>query len=155
MEQGSDRTLETPSPPFQGPSPQPSSPPPPSGDDAPTWRPPPAPDHPREPGIQEGLPEGDFEQPGTPPAEEQDGVPTDWHLVHLGSHAALGYGLILTEATAVTPDGRISPQDTGIWNDEQVVAWQRVVKFAVHIHSCPLSVEPIRLSRNAAIDRRR
>src|SRR5918996_1540522 len=42
-----------------------------------------------------------------------DGVPDDWHLVHLGARAAGGFGLVLTEATAVAPDGRISPQDTG------------------------------------------
>jgi 2,4-dienoyl-CoA reductase-like NADH-dependent reductase (Old Yellow Enzyme family) len=81
--------------------------------------------------------------------EDQDGVPTDWHLVHLGSHAALGYGLILTEATAVTPDGRISPQDTGIWNDEQVVAWQRVVKFA-HSQGTPIGVQLAHAGRKAA-----
>ena len=81
--------------------------------------------------------------------EEQDGVPTDWHLVHLGSHAALGYGLILTEATAVTPDGRISPQDTGIWNDEQVVAWQRVVKFA-HSQGTPIGLQLAHAGRKAS-----
>ena len=46
-----------------------------------------------------------------------DGVPHDWHLVHLGSLATGGAGLVLTEATAVSPEGRISPEDTGIWND--------------------------------------
>ena len=49
--------------------------------------------------------------------ELEDGVPTDWHLVHLGSRAVGGFGLIITESTAVTPEGRISPQDTGLWND--------------------------------------
>jgi 2,4-dienoyl-CoA reductase-like NADH-dependent reductase (Old Yellow Enzyme family) len=58
-----------------------------------------------------------------------DGVPQDWHLVHLGSFARGGAGLVFTEATAVTPEGRISPQDTGIWNDEQVAAWRRIVAF--------------------------
>ena len=58
-----------------------------------------------------------------------DGVPQDWHLVHLGSFARGGAGLVLTEATAVTPEGRISPADTGIWNDEQADAWQRIVAF--------------------------
>ena len=51
-----------------------------------------------------------------------DGIPTDWHLVHLGSRAVGGAGLILTEATAVSPEGRISPDDLGIWNDEQANA---------------------------------
>ena len=61
--------------------------------------------------------------------EKQDGVPTDWHLVHLGSFAIGGAGLIMSEATAVEPIGRISPHDTGIWNDEQVEAWRRVTDF--------------------------
>ena len=58
-----------------------------------------------------------------------DGVPNDWHLVHLGSFARGGAGLVFTEATAVTPEGRISPEDTGLWNDEQQAAWARIVEF--------------------------
>jgi hypothetical protein len=54
--------------------------------------------------------------------EAQDGVPTDWHLVHLGSMARGGAGLVMAEATAVIPEGRITPWDTGIWNDEQAQA---------------------------------
>jgi len=61
--------------------------------------------------------------------EKRDGVPTDWHLVHLGSFALGGAGLVMTEATAVNPEGRISPQDTGIWNNEQRDAWARVTAF--------------------------
>jgi len=61
--------------------------------------------------------------------EERDGVPTDWHLAHLGSFAIGGVGLVMTEATAVSPEGRISPEDTGIWNDEQVAAWSRITAF--------------------------
>jgi 2,4-dienoyl-CoA reductase-like NADH-dependent reductase (Old Yellow Enzyme family) len=61
--------------------------------------------------------------------EQQDGVPTDWHLVHLGSFALGGAGLVMTEATAVSATGRISPQDTGIWNDEQRDAWSRITAF--------------------------
>ncbi|HET6913858.1 MAG TPA: NADH:flavin oxidoreductase/NADH oxidase [Rhodanobacteraceae bacterium] len=57
------------------------------------------------------------------------GVPTDWHLVHLGSRAVGGAALVFTEATAISPEGRISPEDTGIWNDEQVAAWSRIVSF--------------------------
>ena len=57
------------------------------------------------------------------------GVPTDWHLVHLGSRAVGGAGLVFTEATAVSPEGRISPEDTGIWNERQVAAWSRVARF--------------------------
>ncbi|MEU7479911.1 NADH:flavin oxidoreductase/NADH oxidase [Lentzea sp. NPDC042327] len=61
--------------------------------------------------------------------DQEDGVPTDWHLVHLGSRAVGGAGLVIAEATAVVPEGRISPQDTGIWNDEQVAAWRRITSF--------------------------
>jgi len=51
------------------------------------------------------------------------GVPNDWHHVHLAQFAAGGAGLVIAEATAVVPEGRISPEDTGIWNDEQTAAW--------------------------------
>lgn len=81
--------------------------------------------------------------------DRQDGVPTDWHLVHLGSRAALGYGLILTEATAVTPEGRISPQDTGLWNDEQVSAWRRIVDF-VHGQGTAIGVQLAHAGRKAS-----
>ena len=58
-----------------------------------------------------------------------DGVPGDWHLVHLGSFARGGAGLVMSEASAVSPEGRISPADTGIWNDEQRDAWAEIVRF--------------------------
>lgn len=58
-----------------------------------------------------------------------DGVPDDWHLVHLGSFARGGAGLVFTEATAVVPEGRISPEDAGLWNDEQQAAWARIADF--------------------------
>jgi 2,4-dienoyl-CoA reductase-like NADH-dependent reductase (Old Yellow Enzyme family) len=58
-----------------------------------------------------------------------DGLPNAWHLVHLGSRAVGGAGLVLTEAAAVSPEGRITPQDAGIWNDDQVQAWKPVVEF--------------------------
>jgi len=58
-----------------------------------------------------------------------EGMPEDWHLVHLGSFARGGAGLVFTEASAVLPEGRISPQDAGMWNDAQQAAWSRVVDF--------------------------
>ena len=58
-----------------------------------------------------------------------DGFANDWHLVHLGSRAVGGAGLVFTEATAVTPAGRISPQDLGIWKDEHVDMLTRIVRF--------------------------
>ncbi len=66
-----------------------------------------------------------------------DGMPDDWHLVHLGSRAIGGAGLVMTEMTCVSPEGRISPADTGIWNDEQAAAWARIVDF-VHENSSSL-----------------
>lgn len=60
---------------------------------------------------------------------KRDGVPTDWHLVHLGQFAIGGAGLVLAEATAVSPEGRITDRDTGIWTDDQADAWGRVVRF--------------------------
>ena len=60
---------------------------------------------------------------------EPDGVPTDWHMVHLGSRAAGGAGLVIAEASAVAPVGRISGNDAGIWSDQQAAAWEKVVAF--------------------------
>ncbi|MBP0938895.1 NADH:flavin oxidoreductase/NADH oxidase [Pseudomonas alliivorans] len=58
-----------------------------------------------------------------------DGLANDWHLVHLGSRAVGGAGLVITEAMAVTPDGRITPEDLGLWNDEQIEPLQRITRF--------------------------
>jgi len=62
-------------------------------------------------------------------AELEDGVPTDWHLVHLGSLARGGAGAVIAEATSVTPEGRISPQDLGIWDDAQLEAFRPITAF--------------------------
>ncbi|MBD8659173.1 NADH:flavin oxidoreductase/NADH oxidase [Frigoribacterium sp. CFBP 8754] len=69
--------------------------------------------------------------------DREDGVPTDWHLVHLGALARGGAGAVISEATAVVPEGRISPQDTGLWNDEQVEAWKPVTAFVKGQGSVP------------------
>src|SRR6267142_4126357 len=58
-----------------------------------------------------------------------DGYANDWHFVHLGSRAVGGAGLVLTEATAVLPEGRISPHDLGIWMDDQIEPLARIVRF--------------------------
>ncbi|MFJ9351568.1 bifunctional salicylyl-CoA 5-hydroxylase/oxidoreductase [Streptomyces sp. NPDC101237] len=63
-----------------------------------------------------------------------DGVPGDFHLVHLGSKAMGGAGLVMTEMVCVSPEGRITPGCTGLWNDEQQRSWQRIVSF-VHDRS--------------------
>jgi len=59
----------------------------------------------------------------------RDGFANDWHFVHLGSRAVGGAGLVFTEATAVTPEGRISPEDLGIWKDDHVEMLARIVRF--------------------------
>jgi 2,4-dienoyl-CoA reductase-like NADH-dependent reductase (Old Yellow Enzyme family) len=59
----------------------------------------------------------------------QDGFANDWHLVHLGSRATGGAGLVFTEATAVTPEGRISHADLGLWRDEHIAPLQRITEF--------------------------
>lgn len=58
-----------------------------------------------------------------------DGMPTDWHLVHLGSRATGGAGLVIMEATAVVPEGRISPSDAGIWSDAHAEAYKKITTF--------------------------
>src|SRR5579863_925212 len=59
----------------------------------------------------------------------QDGFANDWHLVHLGSRAVGGAGLVIVEASAVTPQGRITPADMGIWKDEHIPNLGRIVRF--------------------------
>ena len=66
-----------------------------------------------------------------------DGIPTDWHLVHLGSRAVGGAGIVFTEATAVSQEGRISPDDAGIWNDVQVNAYKKITSFIKSQKSVP------------------
>src|SRR6516162_8371119 len=58
-----------------------------------------------------------------------DGLATDWHFVHLGSRAVGGAGLVMTEATGVSPEGRISPQDLGIWTDQHIGPLARITQF--------------------------
>ena len=59
------------------------------------------------------------------------GMPNDWHLVHLGSRAVGGSGLVITEAAAVVPEGRISPEDLGIWSDRHAAAFEPITRFIV------------------------
>jgi 2,4-dienoyl-CoA reductase-like NADH-dependent reductase (Old Yellow Enzyme family) len=68
---------------------------------------------------------------------KQDGVPTDWHLVHLGSRAVGGAGLVMVEATAIEPRGRISAQDLGLWNDAQAEAFVPIIRFLVQHGAVP------------------
>ncbi|MFJ9118641.1 NADH:flavin oxidoreductase/NADH oxidase [Streptomyces sp. NPDC102394] len=85
------------------------------------------------------------EGPGT-------GAPNDWHLTHLAARAAGGTGLILTEATAVSPEGRISPYDLGIWNDAQVEAFRRITRFLVSQGTVP-GIQLAHAGRKASTER--
>lgn len=85
-------------------------------------------------------------------AEDRDGVPTEWHLVHYGARAAGGAGLVIVEATAVSPEGRISPWDTGIWNDEQVDGWAYILDF-MHSQGAAVGVQLAHAGRKASIYR--
>lgn len=80
----------------------------------------------------------------------RDGVPVDWHLVHLGAMAAGGAGLVMTEATAVSPEGRISYEDTGIWNQDQAAAWSRVVDF-LHSQGTVAGIQLAHAGRKASV----
>ena len=66
-----------------------------------------------------------------------DGFANDWHLVHLGSRASGGAGLIIQEATSVSPEGRISPGDLGLWKDEQIEKMQQINQFIISQNSIP------------------
>ncbi|MFC6017362.1 NADH:flavin oxidoreductase/NADH oxidase [Plantactinospora solaniradicis] len=66
-----------------------------------------------------------------------DGLPTDWHRVHLGSRAVGGVALVISEATAVVPEGRISPRDTGLWSDAHVDAWRPITAFVAAAGAVP------------------
>jgi 2,4-dienoyl-CoA reductase-like NADH-dependent reductase (Old Yellow Enzyme family) len=79
----------------------------------------------------------------------KDGIPNDWHLVHLGSRAVGGAGLVFTEATSVSPEGRISPADTGIWCDEHVKAFKRIGDF-VKSHGATAGIQLAHAGRKAS-----
>ena len=81
-----------------------------------------------------------------------DGFPEDWHLVHLGGLARGGAGLVLTEATAVTPEGRISPWDAGIWSDEQAHAYERITAF-IHSQGSLAGIQLAHAGRKASTQR--
>ncbi|KAF9402619.1 hypothetical protein BGZ76_007276, partial [Entomortierella beljakovae] len=78
-----------------------------------------------------------------------DGFFTDFHLVHLGSFAAHGAGLVLSEATAVVPEGRISPSDTGIWKDEHIPAIKRIADY-IHAQGSKFGIQLAHAGRKAS-----
>ena len=81
-----------------------------------------------------------------------DGFANDWHLVHLGSRAVGGAGLVLTEAAAVLAEGRITPNDLGIWKDEHIAVLARVVEF-VHGQGAHAGIQLAHAGRKASMGR--
>src|SRR5213075_425607 len=80
-----------------------------------------------------------------------DGMPTDWHLVHLGSRAVGGAALVMVEATAVSPEGRISPWDSGIWSDDHARPFRRITRFVREQGAVP-AVQLAHAGRKASTD---
>jgi 2,4-dienoyl-CoA reductase-like NADH-dependent reductase (Old Yellow Enzyme family) len=81
-----------------------------------------------------------------------DGFSNDWHLVHLGSRAAGGAGLVFTEASAVLPEGRITPQDLGLWKDAHIPGLRRIVDF-IHQQGARAGVQLAHAGRKASMAR--
>ncbi len=77
-----------------------------------------------------------------------DGIPNDWHFVHLGTRAVGGVGLVIAEATAVEPRGRISEADLGLWNDEQAAAFEKIAAFCQK-HGAKFSIQLAHAGRKA------
>jgi len=80
-----------------------------------------------------------------------DGRPSDWHLVHLGSRALGGAGLVIVEATAVRPEGRITPADLGLWSDEQIEPFRRITAFLTE-HGAVPGIQLAHAGRKASTD---
>ncbi|KAJ1913691.1 hypothetical protein IWQ60_009116 [Tieghemiomyces parasiticus] len=78
-----------------------------------------------------------------------DGYPTDWHFVHLGSFASRGVGLIMMEGTGVLPNGRITPSCLGLWKDDHIPHFERIVKFA-HSQGTPIGIQLVHAGRKAS-----
>jgi 2,4-dienoyl-CoA reductase-like NADH-dependent reductase (Old Yellow Enzyme family) len=81
----------------------------------------------------------------------EDGLPNDWHLVHLGTRAVGGAALVMVEATAVSPEGRISPWDSGIWSDEHGEAFKRITAFIAAQGALP-GIQLAHAGRKASTD---
>jgi len=84
--------------------------------------------------------------------ENKDGVPGSWQEVHLTSRAIGGAGLIIVEASAVSPEGRITPWCTGIWNEEQTKAWKKIVGLA-HSHGAKMAMQLAHAGRKGSTHR--
>lgn len=82
----------------------------------------------------------------------KEGIPNEWHLSHLGSLSIGGSGLVVVEATAVTPEGRITPADTGLWNDEQAEAFTPIARLIKGIGAVP-GIQLAHAGRKASANR--
>src|ERR1700677_2127609 len=82
----------------------------------------------------------------------EDGFSNDWHLVHLGSRAVGGAGLVLTEATAVLAEGRITPNDLGIWKDEHIAPLARIADF-IHAQGAHAGIQLAHAGRKSSMKR--
>ncbi|KAL1920069.1 uncharacterized protein VTP21DRAFT_1215 [Calcarisporiella thermophila] len=80
----------------------------------------------------------------------KDGVPNDFHFMHYAQFAIRGAGLIIVEATAVLPEGRISPEDLGLWNDEQMEAFKRIVDY-IHSQGALAGIQIAHAGRKASM----
>lgn len=80
-----------------------------------------------------------------------DGFPDDWHLVHLGSRAVGGAGLVMTEMTDVSPDARITPGCCGMWSEEHAAAWRRIVEFVRRGTSARIGLQLAHAGRKGAV----
>jgi len=81
-----------------------------------------------------------------------EGLPTDWHLVHLGSRAVGGAGLVMVEASAVSPVGRISPYDSGIWSDDHAAAFAPITRF-IRAQGAAPAIQLAHAGRKGSVDR--
>ena len=79
----------------------------------------------------------------------EDGFANDWHMVHLGSRAIGGAGIVMTEATAIAPEGRISPSDLGIWKDEHIDVLKRITGF-ISLHGSVPAIQLAHAGRKAS-----
>jgi 2,4-dienoyl-CoA reductase-like NADH-dependent reductase (Old Yellow Enzyme family) len=82
----------------------------------------------------------------------EDGMPDDWHLVHLGSRAVGGASLVCVEASAVSPEGRITPWDAGIWSEAHALAWKRSAQF-IRAHGAVPAIQLAHAGRKASCNK--
>ncbi|HET8796611.1 MAG TPA: oxidoreductase, partial [Thermoanaerobaculia bacterium] len=81
----------------------------------------------------------------------ENGMPNDWHLVHLGGRAVGGAGLVIVEASAVSPEGRITAWDSGIWSEAHADAYRRIVDF-IHAQGSVAGIQIAHAGRKASTE---